>query len=606
MIALNCCFKKKAVDNDDTPQKIDVGSRDAEYYEFLAPSVYHLQNSFLKQIADSPHLKYNATIYDIEDLGNTKKPGLIRKKGLETTCPIDGELGSAYVHAIDEEENDDHVGTATHMLSYTWGYRFTDIVDTLVSYCNDKNLDTKRTYIWICCLCNNQHRITERVIEFEEFQDTFEKRVSGIGHILAMMAPWDSPGYLKRVWCIFEMYTAHSIDECKIEVVMSTREKEKLLNSVQREADSQGNSGLDDLFDALSNTKVENAHASLEADKENILQIVANGPGCYELNVVINGLLREWVRDIVFDAAKDAEERGIASDNDYEKVQIGTFIANCGSYFAGIGDHETSLKFHQSAHDTYATLGNTEEATELTARCYNNIGTEYEALGLFEKALESHTKCREAFEIIYGTTHENTSTSYFNIGAVYTKLGREDEALRMYKTSLDIDIQIKGENHTDVANSYAYIGRMLQKNEKYDKASVLFQRSLDIRVLVHGDDHPNTATGYGDLGLLEHMRGNYDSAIELHQKSLIIQEKMFGKDSPDTAAVYQNMGGAYYEKGDFAKALKLHKKAQSAYHKSFQPDHPKCETSNAWVKLVEDAMDTAEYANRTAAVVYKT
>jgi hypothetical protein len=186
---------------------------------------------------------------------------------------MDGKPGSAYVHAINEEENDDHLGTATHMLSFTWGYRFTDIVDTLVACCDNKNLDTKKTYIWMCCLCNNQNRTTERVIELGEFQDTFEKRVSGIGNVLTMMDPWDSPGYLKRVWCIFEMYTVHSIDECKIEVVMPPREKEKLLNAIQRETDSQGKSGLDDLFDALSSRKVQDAHTSLEADKEKFFKL---------------------------------------------------------------------------------------------------------------------------------------------------------------------------------------------------------------------------------------------------------------------------------------------------------------------------------------------
>jgi hypothetical protein len=76
MLGLNCCFKQKAVitvNNDNAPPKTDDGRRDTEYYEFLAPSVYHLQTSFLKQIADAPHLEDNTTIYSIEDLGNTKK-----------------------------------------------------------------------------------------------------------------------------------------------------------------------------------------------------------------------------------------------------------------------------------------------------------------------------------------------------------------------------------------------------------------------------------------------------------------------------------------------------------------------------------------------------
>ena len=60
-------------------------------------------------------------------------------------CPIDGKRGVAYVHCID---GNDHVGIATHMLSYAWGYRAIDIVETLSAFCKGNKLDPKKTYIW--------------------------------------------------------------------------------------------------------------------------------------------------------------------------------------------------------------------------------------------------------------------------------------------------------------------------------------------------------------------------------------------------------------------------------------------------------------------------
>ena len=85
-----------------------------------------------------------------------------------------------------------------HMLSYAWGYSFGDIVDTLVDFCKTNKLSTESTYIWICAFCNNQHRVVERDVPFEDFKFVFNNRVKGIGHILAMMTPWEDPGYLKR------------------------------------------------------------------------------------------------------------------------------------------------------------------------------------------------------------------------------------------------------------------------------------------------------------------------------------------------------------------------------------------------------------------------
>jgi hypothetical protein len=55
-----------------------------------------------------------STIYDIEDL-REERLGVIRRRGINTTCPIDGRKGAAYVHCLTGEDN---VGLPTHMLSY--------------------------------------------------------------------------------------------------------------------------------------------------------------------------------------------------------------------------------------------------------------------------------------------------------------------------------------------------------------------------------------------------------------------------------------------------------------------------------------------------------
>lgn len=78
-------------------------------------SVRYLSNDFLDEVQETG-FSLDSTVYDIEDL--TGSPGLIRRKGMNGRCPIDGEMGAAYVHCLDGDHN---VGPATHMLSYTWG-----------------------------------------------------------------------------------------------------------------------------------------------------------------------------------------------------------------------------------------------------------------------------------------------------------------------------------------------------------------------------------------------------------------------------------------------------------------------------------------------------
>ena len=83
------------------------------------------------------------------------------------------------------------VGPAHYMLSYGWGQEVKDIVDTLMDFYESNNLDPKTTYVWICCLCNYQHRVQERlkkgeIVPFEEFRQDFYKNVTTIKNILTM------------------------------------------------------------------------------------------------------------------------------------------------------------------------------------------------------------------------------------------------------------------------------------------------------------------------------------------------------------------------------------------------------------------------------------
>jgi len=556
-----------------------------EYYDFLAPSVFHLQTTLLEQIKTAG-LDETTNLYQIEDL-RSDTPGVIRSRGLDVSCPIDNKKGAAYVHCID---GDDHVGRATHMLSYAWGYRYGDIVSTLVDHCKEKALDPKKTYVWICCLCNNQHRVFGKNVTFEEFQSVFNKRVRGIGNILAMMAPWTKPTYLERVWCIFEMYTAKSFD-CTVQIVMPASEKKSLVDAVLRPTNDEGKNGLDDLLAALANTKVELAKASVPEDKENILRLVEKGPGYYALNVEINQLMRAWVRNTVVEAVKDTESNTNEEDSDATKRATATKFSYCGSFFSRSGAYQDAIDLHHKSLEIYKGI---EDDSEPVARCYNNIGTEYESMGNYEKALESHMKCLKIFERVYGKVHANTSVSYFNIGVVHRKLGDDVEGLVMFNKSLKIDEKLKGENHIDTAQSYKYIGRIMQANEDYDGALEMFTKTLSISEATYGKDHPATGIGYADVGLLYHMKGEYDEAIKLHTKAKVIQESILGHLHPDTAQVYQNIGGAYYEKEEFTKALELHQKAVAAFEDNLGKDHPKSVTAREWVSIVEEKIELAE------------
>jgi tetratricopeptide (TPR) repeat protein len=599
--AFGCCYREKVGEDlkaieystNSTKKKESLatlkknGSTDIDY-DFLAPSVHHLQTALLEYMREEG-FDEDATVYDIENL-SSKKPGIIRKKGMNSICPIDGKKGAAYVQCLD---GDDDVGLATHMLSYTWGYKIGDIVQTLVAFCKVKELDPKRTYVWICSLCNNQHRVVDKgSVSFEDFHSIFNKRVRGIGQIIAMMAPWNNPAYLKRVWCVFEMFEAYSDSACTVEIAMPPKEKESLIKAITAQNSQDGKKGIDELFKTLAQTKVESSNASRKADKVNILRLVEEGPGCNKLNLEVNHLMRVWVRETVMEAVKESEA-SLLDVNGKEKAgkrrEIAVFIAYVASYISASGDHTEALRLHQKALDLYENAPDDIYEEEL-ARTYNNLGTEFESLGRYEAGLEQHLKCLAIFEEIFGTEHENTSTSYFNVGAVKRQLGDLEGALEMYQKSIAIDEKVKGKNHIDTALGYSYVGRIYMQKEDFDGALEMFEKSLRIRKFCRGDNHPDVAIGLGDVGLIYHMKKDYDKAIENHKRGLDISASLLGNNHPDTGSCYQNLGGAFYEQGNLDAALEMCKKAKEAYVASFGSDHPKSEQAQGWLDIVEGAI----------------
>ena len=87
------------------------------------------------------------------------------------------------------------------MVRSTWGYQVADIVSALQVYCERTARDPKTTYVWICFACINQHQVKEQHnVSPEAFQEEFDSRIEGTGHVLSLLAPWSDPANLKRVW----------------------------------------------------------------------------------------------------------------------------------------------------------------------------------------------------------------------------------------------------------------------------------------------------------------------------------------------------------------------------------------------------------------------
>ena len=71
----------------------------------------------------------------------------------------------------------------------TWGYRVVDVIQAVEHWSASTGRDPKRTYVWICSLCVNQHAAFADDNPAEHFQE----RVYSIGTLLPLLQPWNKP-----------------------------------------------------------------------------------------------------------------------------------------------------------------------------------------------------------------------------------------------------------------------------------------------------------------------------------------------------------------------------------------------------------------------------
>merc|ERR1712166_131952 len=264
---------------------------ESEVLERQGPSVHHLNTDFITNTLQAVSNQMSEMIGITDPAGaniHHMNQAYGKPAGLTATCPRDGEPGAAYVDILSGEDN---VGIANALLSYSWGYKVQDVVDALAAWTEKEGRSSKETYIWICSLCLNQHRIVADITP-EQLASQFGERVTGIGRVLPMLEDWRNPGYVKRAWCLFELYTAIRMKSVKVDIILTPAQREACMTVIKVE-------GFPAIDNALSQVKSEEATASVEADLKAIQALITSYQGGYTaLNEAVKVRLRSWFQNI--------------------------------------------------------------------------------------------------------------------------------------------------------------------------------------------------------------------------------------------------------------------------------------------------------------------
>lgn len=516
-------------------------------------SVHFLCTGFLADVR-SAGASPASSVYDIE-------APVLRRRGAEMRCPRDGRMGAAYVDAV----LDENVGRATHMLSYSWMYSIGDIVDTLATYCAQQGLDPRRTYVWICCACVNQHRVKEAqakgtAVAFETFREEFGARVRQIDHILAMMSPWHHPLYVDRVWCVFEFSTA-IVERKMLTVLMPASEQEEFRKSVDA-------GRLQKVYSTLAALRIQDAKATVESDKVSILRMIDSEAANYDKSPAVeflNRAVREKMKAWFVETAVGYVEEQLAQGNE---LDLEVHCAVSKLLIGSVSDYERARTLLKAGLDH-------ERATSFArAEALQLLGITHKNQGHFEKARGYYQQSKAAFEEIGATDSPEYAGVLLSIGIYHMSQGDIASAQRCYEQAGQVYRSAGAAESAGYAGLSECIGISFDSQGRSTTAFSYYKQSKAIYERIGATANPCYAGLLLTLGSSYLKQGDTAKAILCYEVSRDHYEAAGATSSRGYAGVLMSMGNIFYRKGDLKVAQRYYEHAKAVYEAAGDTESP--------------------------------
>lgn len=359
--------------------------------------------------------------------------------------PRDGRCGNALANVPDLD-----AGHANLMLAYYWRGLVIGIMGCLFTHCRCQGLDPRMVSVWRCYVRVKWHCFNEREssgeqvgllmwgaavlvgcmldtkvhgcreacpllwssvvrVPYEVLEAALANSARSIGSIVAM-SPWRPPFYSQRVWSVYQLFIALSIDGVTFELLLPQCRAEPFCDAFKQEV-------LWSERKAVGKTRVSDACISKQSDQVRTLKFVERGSGLVALSARFAQPIQSWfmLQDSAADhgrAAHVAQICGQVAELDYDvggcnetekihedravfcrqpgaEVTVSSARLRCflGLSFSKRGNCGCSLEHQPTACQLFETArcGKTVDAAD----CRDVIGAMLREQGLFTDAMDN-------------------------------------------------------------------------------------------------------------------------------------------------------------------------------------------------------------------------
>jgi tetratricopeptide (TPR) repeat protein/tRNA A-37 threonylcarbamoyl transferase component Bud32 len=201
------------------------------------------------------------------------------------------------------------------------------------------------------------------------------------------------------------------------------------------------------------------------------------------------------------------------------------------------------------------------------------LGQTYLGLGIFDRAVDLHTRARAINEAALGPDHPHTLASRNDLANAYVSAGRTSEAIALLEETLKLFESNLGPDHSDTLqcrNDLA-VGHWFAGQTA--KAIALHEETLKARERKLGPDHTDTLQSRQNLAIA-YSTGRMSQAIAMFAELLRLQEKKLGRDDLLTLESRNDLAAAYREAGRLSEATALDEETLRLRETKLGPDHP--------------------------------
>jgi tetratricopeptide (TPR) repeat protein/tRNA A-37 threonylcarbamoyl transferase component Bud32 len=225
------------------------------------------------------------------------------------------------------------------------------------------------------------------------------------------------------------------------------------------------------------------------------------------------------------------------------------------------------------------------------------LGRTYQGLGMFDRAVDLHTRARADLEASLGPENPRTLSSRSNLADSYQSAGRIAEAIALHESTLKLFESTLGPDHPETLQCRNDLGSDYWQAGDIPRATALYEETLKRREMTLGPEHPDTLQSRQNLAIA-YSGSRPSEAIPMFVELLGIQEKTLGPNHPFTLETRNDLANVYRTTGRLSEATALDEETLRRREAHLGPDHP--ETLSSRGNLALDYSDAGRFAEAMA------